>query len=109
MFRCKACYFIYDGEDAPALCPKCGAPKEIFEQVPEATAALILRSRKGNDLLIKMAALLEDVKTVASEGVKENLDPACLQIFQRIEENSLLFKNIVITEIQSHVSKTKWG
>lgn len=34
-FRCKVCGYIYEGEEAPAQCPICKAPKEQFEEIKE--------------------------------------------------------------------------
>ena len=30
LFKCSVCNYIYEGEEAPDVCPKCGAPKEKF-------------------------------------------------------------------------------
>ena len=32
-FVCSVCGYIFEGEEAPAKCPQCGAPKEKFNEV----------------------------------------------------------------------------
>ena len=32
LFKCGVCGFVYEGEEAPDKCPKCGAPKEKFNE-----------------------------------------------------------------------------
>lgn len=32
---CKACGYVYEGENPPAKCPQCGVPAEKFEKVEE--------------------------------------------------------------------------
>jgi len=34
-FRCLACGYEMYGEEPPDICPVCGAPKEMFEEVEE--------------------------------------------------------------------------
>lgn len=108
-FRCKACFYIHEGDYAPDSCPKCGAPAEQFELLTENVAGLIVRARKSNDLLMKSVKAFDELKTLANEGIKDNLDPACLNFYQRVSECSELLKKIAIAEIQSHVQKNKWG
>jgi rubrerythrin len=33
-WRCKWCGYIHDGAEPPHQCPVCGAPKEMFEEIP---------------------------------------------------------------------------
>ena len=32
-FICKVCGYIYVGDDAPEVCPKCKMPKSVFEEM----------------------------------------------------------------------------
>lgn len=109
MFRCKACYYIHEGESAPEVCPKCGAPKEQFELLNDSLVSLIERARKSNVILNNTLTILEQLEKLAKDGVDDNLDPSCLNLFQRIADCSLLLKNMVKAEIQSHIIKNKWG
>jgi len=109
IFRCKACFYLHEGEDAPDFCPKCGAPKEQFELLDENITGLIIRSRKSNALLMTSITMLKELQNLAKEGINDNLDPSCLNYFQRVAEYSDLLKKIAMAEIQSHIAKNKWG
>lgn len=109
MFRCKACFYIQEGEAAPDVCPKCGAPKEQFEELNSSSALLIERARKSNELLTKAMTLLKELERTAKEGKEDNLDPGCLNLFRRMEDCSLMLVGMIKAEIQSHIIKNKWG
>ena len=34
-WRCRVCGYIHEGEEAPDVCPVCGAPKEMFEKIED--------------------------------------------------------------------------
>ena len=108
-FRCTVCNFIYEGEDAPDKCPRCGSPKEKFEQIPEEKVKLIERSRLSNGLHMHLATLLEEVSQVASKGIEDNLDPLCLAIFTKAKDEAHLLRQFIKAEIQVHIGKGKWG
>lgn len=108
-FRCTVCNFIYEGDDAQDKCPRCGAPKEKFEQIPEEKTKLIDRSKLSNGLHMHLATLLEEVTQVATKGINDNLDPACVAIFTKAKEEAHLLRQFIKAEIQVHISKGKWG
>lgn len=109
MWRCTVCGFIYDGEEAPQTCPRCGSPKEKFERVELEKATLITRSRLSNYLHQKIYTLLEEVKEAAARGVSDDLDPTCVKIFKEAERRSHLLQQMIKAEIQGHINKGKWG
>ena len=37
-FICTVCGYVYEGEEAPAKCPLCGAPASKFQEITEDTA-----------------------------------------------------------------------
>lgn len=37
-FVCSVCGYVFEGEEAPAFCPQCKAPKEKFHEQVESTA-----------------------------------------------------------------------
>ena len=41
MWRCAACGYIWQGDEAPDVCPKCGAANSRFEEVDAKSADLI--------------------------------------------------------------------
>jgi len=108
-WRCTVCGFIYDGDAPPEKCPNCGAPREKFERLPADKAQLIDRSRLTNGLHVKLIALLMKVSEVAQEGVDDNLDPRCLQIFTQAKQMADLVAQRSRTEIRSHIGKGKWA
>jgi hypothetical protein len=108
-FRCTVCNFIYEGSDAPDKCPRCGAPKEKFEQVAEDKAKLIEKSKLSNGLHMHLATLLEEVTQVATKGINDNLDPSCVAIFAKAKEEAHLLRQFIKAEIEGHIGKGKWG
>ena len=69
---CGTCGYVWDGDNPPNSCPKCGAPKEKFTQLPDDKAKLIDRSRLTNDLHMKLDAMMTKIMAVAEEGIKDN-------------------------------------
>jgi hypothetical protein len=108
-FRCTVCNFIYQGNDAPDKCPRCGAPKEKFERIPEDKAKLIERSKLSNGLHMHLATLLEEVTRVATKGIEDDLDPGCVAIFTKAKEEAHLLRQFIKAEIEVHIGKGKWG
>jgi len=109
MWRCGSCGYIHDGEDAPDKCPKCGAPKEKFEKLEGEAAELIDRSRYTNSLHMSLSALALDMVDLAEEGIEDNLDPACVKIFNYAREVGSILHNKIDAELAGHMKKGKWG
>jgi Rubredoxin. len=107
--RCTVCNLIMDTDVIPDKCPRCGAPKEKFEKLAEAQANLIDRSRFTNDLHMKLEAMLGKVLEIAEAGIKDNLDPACVVVFNKAKEDATMIRQYVKAEIQTHIGKGKWG
>lgn len=108
-FKCKVCLYIHTGETPPEICPKCGAPKEQFEKIPDNISLLIDRASKTNTLLIGSLNLINQLSIIANNGIEDNLDPTCLYIFQRIKEYCKIIEKMIISEIHLHAEKNKWG
>jgi rubredoxin len=108
-WKCGVCGFIHDGNEAPDKCPKCGAPKEKFTKLTPDEEKLIDRSRLTNSLHMKLASLLEHVSEVSKEGVEDALDPACVAIFTKASQEAHTISQMIKAEIQTHISKGKWG
>lgn len=107
-FKCKSCGYIVDDE-APNICPKCGAKKEAFVQLSEDSSALIDKSRCSNYIHMELIQLLNTVAALSQEGVEENLDPNCVKLFNYAEEQAVIIKQMIKAEIVAHISKEKWG
>lgn len=109
MWRCGSCRYVWDGEEPPDKCPKCGAKKEKFVKLEDQAMELIERSRYTNSLHMHLFALLEQVMDVAEEGIDDNLDPPCVRIFKKAAEQAEILQQSIKSEIHGHVNKGKWG
>ncbi|MFQ6075432.1 MAG: rubredoxin-like domain-containing protein [Candidatus Bathyarchaeia archaeon] len=108
-WKCGVCSFIWDGDEPPDTCPRCGAPKESFTRVPEEKVKLIERSRLSNTLHLRLFALMEEVVRVAEAGIEDNLDPLCLSLFTKARDDARAIQQMAMAEIEVHVGKGKWG
>ncbi len=109
MWRCGACGYIWDGEEPPDKCPKCGAAKDRFVELEEKAAELVDRSRFTNSLHMQLYILLEQILDVAEDGIDDNLDPGCVKIFTRASEEAEILQQSIKAELQTHMNKGKWG
>jgi hypothetical protein len=100
---------VWDGEEPPDKCPKCGARKEKFVRLDEKAMGLVERSRYTNGLHMQLYSLLEQVMDVAEDGVDDNLDPNCVKVFRRAMEQAEVLQQSVKAELQGHMKKGKWG
>ncbi len=108
-WKCSGCGFIYDGDEAPEKCPKCGAPKKQFALLDETAAKLVERSRHSNALHSHLVALCRDLECVCKDGIADKLDPGCVDVFEKSLAHSYEIMKLAMTEIQIHVGKSKWG
>lgn len=109
MWKCGVCNFIHEGEGAPDKCPKCGAPKEKFAALEEEKVNLVLRSRLGNTLLMDLDGLLDAVLELAEVGIEDDLDPGCVKLYKECRDFALFARQSLKAEIETHMSKGKWG
>jgi hypothetical protein len=100
---------LYEGENPPEACPRCGSPAEKFELVPEEQAGVIGRARKTNQLHCDLLAELARIEAIADAGIEDNLDPGCLRTFMKAREAAVLVRQFSVAEIRVHVNKNKWG
>jgi rubredoxin len=108
LFKCSVCNFIWEGEDAPAVCPKCGQPHEKFVELTPAQAALIYKSEKTNDIHMKIVTLVDKMIEVSKQGIILDLDPACVAGFKAAIEEGYIIKQRSKAEIENHIGKGKW-
>jgi rubredoxin len=108
-WRCEVCGYVHDGEEAPDNCPKCGAPKEQFVQIDEEADGLIEKSRKTNEMHIAIMGLYSKVQKWANEVKKEELDPMCVQIADKVLKDTHETIQSIKAELETHMKKGKWG
>ena len=103
------CGYVHDGDAAPAHCPKCGAPAEKFTQLDEKAAHLVERSRRTNALHCRLVDLARQIESVCKDGIEDNLDPGCVDAFQKSLAQSYEMMKLSMIEMQNHIAKGKWG
>ena len=109
LWKCQVCGLIVEGVEPPEKCPRCGAPKEQFKQLSDQEAELVTRSRKTNYLHMEALTLLRRLLEIAEEGIRDNLDPACVKIFSEEKEFAQLTIQKIMAELEAHMKKGKWG
>ena len=109
MWKCGGCGYIWDGEEPPDQCPKCGTAQEKYTALDEKAVELVDRSRFTNSLHMNLFALLEQVMEIAEDGIDDNLDPNCVKVFQRALEQADILQQSIKAELQGHMNKGKWG
>ena len=103
------CGYIHDGDQAPDQCPKCGAPKEKFTLLDDKAAELVERSRHTNALHCRVVNLTRKLEMACKDGIEDNLDPACVRVFERSLAHAYEIMKMSMTEMQGHIAKGKWG
>lgn len=107
-WKCEVCGYIHDGEEAE-VCAKCGAPVEKMVLLDDAAAQLIERSRHTNALHAQLIDLARQIERVCEDGIKDDLDPGCVKVFQQSLDASYLMMKRSMTEMAGHMGKNKWG
>lgn len=109
MWQCGSCGYIHEGDGPPEQCPKCGAGRERFAEISSAAVEGIKRARFTNSLHMHLFSLLEDARDIADAGVQEELDSACVKIFEETEEFATQMQRKINAELETHVQGGKWG
>lgn len=109
MWKCSVCAYLWDGEDPPDECPKCGAAPGKFGPLDDKAVDLVDRARYTNSLHLNLYAVLEQVIGMAEEGVDDSLDGACVKIFRRALDQAEILQQSILAEIEKHVKAGKWG
>ena len=103
------CGYIHDGGEAPGHCPKCGAPAEKFTALDDQAADLVERSRRTNVLHSRLVNLGRKIEKACRDGIEDNLDPGCVDVFQKSLAHAYEIMKLSMTEMQGHMAKGKWG
>jgi hypothetical protein len=107
-FKC-VCGYIHDGDAAPDKCPKCGAPAEKFTALDDAAATLVERSRRTNMVHARIIDLARQIEKACREGIEDNLDAGCVDVFRKNQVASYDMMKLSMTEMAGHMAKGKWG
>ncbi|MFA5638524.1 MAG: rubredoxin [Anaerovoracaceae bacterium] len=108
LFRCTVCGYLHQGDDAPDFCPKCGAPKDKFVKLSDEDAKKVFDSDRTNDIHMEIVELAMRIKDLAKEGIDLNLDPPCVDLFQKAHKEAWVIKQRSKAEMQGHMNKGKW-
>jgi hypothetical protein len=107
-YKC-VCGYIHDGDEAPAICPKCGAVAERFTKLDEAAANLVEQSRRTNMYHAQIISLAREIEGACKAGIEDKLDPGCVDVFQKTLAASYQMMKLSMTELAGHAAKGKWG
>lgn len=108
LWKCSVCGYVHEGEQAPDVCPKCGAPKEKFEALREEAADKIYKSDRTNDIHMELIELCGKMCSLCEEGIRLNLDPACVAAFTKAKDELWVIKQRSKAELAGHMNKGKW-
>ena len=109
MWQCGSCDYVWDGDEPPDKCPKCGARKERFAKLDDKAMETVERSRFTNNLHMQLLVMMEQVIDVAEDGIDDNLDPNCVKVFKRALSEAEIIQQSIKAELQGHMKKGKWG
>ncbi|MDD2484465.1 MAG: rubredoxin [Eubacteriales bacterium] len=108
LWKCSVCGYLHEGNEAPEVCPKCGAPKEKFAALSDEDAKKIFAADRTNDIHMEIIKLAMRIKDLAREGIEINLDPPCVALFKQAHDEAWIIKQRSKAEIEGHVSRGKW-
>lgn len=108
LWKCNVCGYVHEGNEAPDACPKCGAPKEKFVLLSQEEADKIYNSDRTNDIHMEVIELAAKIAVLCEEGIKLNLDPACVSTFKKAKDEVWVIKQRCKAELAGHMSKGKW-
>lgn len=108
LFKCSVCNYIYEGDDAPDVCPKCGQPKEKYNALSEEVTKKVYDSDRTNDIHMELITLAMKIEKLAKEGIEIDLDPPCVLMFEQALDQAWTLKQRAKAEIEGHMSRSKW-
>ncbi|MHC1759105.1 MAG: rubredoxin-like domain-containing protein [Negativicutes bacterium] len=108
LFKCSVCSLIYEGENAPDVCPKCGQAKENYVELSAEASALVYKSERTNDIHMEIITLADQIVKLAKEGNEINLDPNCVLGFTKAIAAAYAMKQNSKAELENHMKKGKW-
>ena len=70
-FVCSVCGYIYEGEEAPDVCPLCKAPKEKFNKIDDSTVSWACDHEVGS---------AKGLDPEVVKGLRENFNGECSEV-----------------------------
>lgn len=108
LFKCSVCGFVLEGTEAPDFCPKCGAPKDKFVELSKEETEKIYKSDRTNDIHMELIILSRRIDELCQEGISIDLDPPCVNVFEKAKQESWIIKQRSKAELEGHMKKGKW-
>lgn len=108
LWKCTVCGMTVEGNDAPDICPKCGAPKEKFVQLSKDEADKIYAADRTNDIHMELVSLAMRIEALCKEGIGLNLDPPCVSVFNKAKDEAWIIKQRSKAELVGHINKGKY-
>jgi hypothetical protein len=75
----------------------------------DSAAELVERSRRTNALHCRVVDLARQIEQACKDGIDDNLDPNCVDVFKKSLAQSYQMMKLSMTELQGHMAKGKWG
>jgi predicted nucleic acid-binding Zn-ribbon protein len=108
LFKCEVCGYTTEKESLGDNCPKCGAPREKFIELSEETSDKIRKADATNDIHMDIINLAMAIDELAHEGIELDLDPGCVDAFEKAIQAAWEMKQISKAELAIHMNKGKW-
>ncbi|MBS6500098.1 MAG: rubredoxin [Clostridium sp.] len=108
LFKCAVCGYIHEGIEAPEVCPKCNLGKEKFVELTSEEAEKIYSSDRTNDIHAEIIVLASKIAKLAQEGIEINLDPKCVNGFEKAKNEAWAIKQRCKAELAGHMTNGKW-
>lgn len=108
LWKCTVCGYIHEGDEAPDFCPKCGVPKDKFVEISAEDTAKIYNSDRTNDIHMEIINLAMKIAELSEEGIKLNLDPPCVNSFEKAKKEAWVIKQRAKAELAGHMGRGKW-
>lgn len=108
LWKCSVCGIILEVDEAPDVCPKCGADKSKFVKLTDEEAAKVYSSDRTNDIHMEIIDMCSKIVKLCEEGININLDPPCVSTFNKAMDEAWRMKQRCKAELAGHVAKGKW-
>lgn len=108
LFKCMVCGYVHEGVEAPEVCPKCNYAKEKFAELSSEDAEKIYAADRTNSIHAEMIILADKIAKLAKEGIEINLDPKCVNGFEKAKNEAWVIKQRCKAELAGHIANGKW-